>query len=204
MNGDALNGDTLIPGVVETGRLWSRSVQIAIRGCVVAAVSAGGAFVVWFAGFDWLWAFATVLAVGSVGAAFSTLKFEEEASWAPPGRETPRGVRLTIPMMEESLAACDRLARPAVTRPIRVLLTNEREDRLARGTMVRQMRALLVAELRASGVAPAHQTDEAVVALLGPDALAVLQPNDENPVTSAVITSCLDALDRLNTDTHSS
>ena len=179
--------------------------RIATRVAVVAALSAGGAIAVWFVGFDWLWAFATVLAVGSVGAVFSTLKFEDDASWHPPGRETPRGIRLSIPMMEESLAACDRLARPAITRPIRVLLTNEREDRLARGTIMRQMRALLLAELRAHGVDPAHQTDsEAVVALLGPDALAVLQPNDDTPVTSAMITSCLDAVERLATETSSS
>lgn len=190
--------------MVEVGKPWSRGLPIAIRVVGIAAAAACGAFVVWFAGFNWLWAIATVLAFGSVGVVLATLKFEEQARWDPPGRETPRGIRLAIPLMEESLAACDRLARPAITRPIRLLLTNERDDRLARGTMVRQMRALLVAELRASGVAPAHQTDEAVVALLGPDALAVLQPNDENPVTSAVITSCLDALDRLDTDTHSS
>ena len=107
-------------------------------------------------------------------------------------------------MMEESLAACDRLARPAITRPLRVLLTNEREDRLARGTLTRQMRALLLAELRAQGLAPTHQTDEAVVALLGPDALTVLQPNDNTPITSAAIARCLDAIERVNENTHSS
>lgn len=199
-----MTGDASSTRVVQTGRPWSRGAQIAIRVACVAALSAGGAITVWFVGFDWLWAFATVLAVVSVGVVFATVKFEEDAPWHPPGRETPRGIRLSIPMMEESLAACDRLARPAITRPIRVLLTNEREDRLARGTIVRQMRAILVAELRAHGVDPSRQTDEAVVALLGPDAIAVLQPNDDTPVTSAVITSCLDAVALLATETSSS
>ena len=163
----------------------------------VATAFALATFAVWFSGFSWLWGVATVLAVGSVGAVLATLKFEDLPTWDPPGRDTPRGIRLIVPMMEESLAACDRLARPAITRPIRVLLTNEREDRLARGTITRQMRALLVTELHARGIVPGQQTDEAVVGLLGPDALTVLQLNDDNPVTSVVIARCLDAVDRL-------
>lgn len=199
----------LIRGAAQKSRPWSRAVQsralrITIVVAGVAAASAGAVYGVWFAGLDWLWAVATVLAVGSVGLVFATLKFEDAASWDPPGRETPRGVRLAVPMMEESLAACDRLARPRITRPIRAVLSNEREDRMARGAIVRQMRALVLAELRAHGVAPADQTDEAVVALLGRDALTVLQPDDDNPVTSAVIASCLDAVDRLPTETSSS
>ena len=171
--------------------------RVAIRIAVVALASGGGAFAVWFVGFDPLWAAAMALAVGSVGAVFAVLKFEDSPPWDPPRRETPRGVRLAVPMMEESLAACDRLARPPITRPIRVLLTNEREDRLARGTIVRQMRALLLSELRAHG-APTNPSDAAVVALLGPDALTLLQPNDENPVTSAVIARCLDAVEQIH------
>ena len=195
----------LIPGAVEKSRPKSRAelsreVRVAISIALVTAAAASGAFLAWFVGLDWWWAVATVVAVGAVGMVFATLKFEEQTPWEPPGRETPRGVRLAIPMMEEALAACDRLARPPITRPIRVLLTNEREDRMARGTLVRQMRALLLAELRAHGVAPAHQTDDAIIALLGPAALTVLQPNDDNPVTSVAIASCLDAVERLNTD----
>lgn len=191
-------------GAIETGRASSRGVRIAIRVAGVAAASAVVAFGVWFVGFDPLWAVATVLAVGSVGLVFAEVKFEEQAGWDPAARETPRGVRLAVPTMEESLAACDRLARPPITRPLRVLLTNEREDRLARGALVRQMRALLLAELRAHGIAPSHQTDEAVIALLGPDALTVLQPTDNNPVKSAAITRCLDAVERLSTERRTS
>ena len=51
---------------------------------------------------------------------------------------------------------------------------------------------------------PAHQSDEAVVALLGRDALSVLQPTDSSPVTSATIANCLDAVDRLNSEIKSS
>lgn len=193
----------MIRGDVETARPWSRTQRIAIAIAGVAALSAGAACV-WFAGLDWPWAVATVLAFGSVSAVFATVRFDEAAAWDPPGRETPRGIRLAFPMMEESLAACDRLARPSITRPIRLLLTNERDDRLARGTMVRQMRALLLAELRAHGIAPAHQTDEAVVTLLGRDALTILDPDDDNPVTTAVIARCLDAVERRATETPTS
>lgn len=151
-----------------------------------------------------MWAVATVLAFGSVVAVLATLKFEEHPPWDLPGRETPRGIHLTFPMLEESLAACDRLARPPVMRRIRSMAVNERNDQLARATMVRQMRALFVAELRVRGVDPAHQPDEAVVALLGLDALTVLEPNDNNPVTTAAIASCLDAVERLGSETNSS
>jgi hypothetical protein len=183
-------------GVVE----WSnapRTARRAQRIAGVAAASVVAAFCVWFAGYDYVWSVATVLVFGSVGTALGMLKFDEQPSWDAPGRETPRGVGLTLPMMEESLAACDRLASPAFTRPIQTVLSNERDDRLARGAIVRQVRALLVAELRAHGVVAANSTDEKVIALLGQDALAVLQSNDDNPVTSAVISSCLDAVERL-------
>jgi hypothetical protein len=63
------------------------------------------------------------------------------------------------------------------------------------------MRALLVTELLARGLNAAAQTDEdAVVALLGPDVLTILQPHDANPVTTAAITRCLDAVERLGTE----
>lgn len=189
----------MVPSNTSPSRLRS-----AINFVAIAVASTAGAFGVWFVGFDPLWAIATVLAVVSVGLVFATLKFEDHAGWDRPARETRRGIRLAVPMIEESLSACDRLARPRFTRPISTLLTNEREDRLARGTIVRQMRALLVAELRVRGVDPTRHSDEAIVALLGPDALAVLQPHDNNPVTSAVIVSCLDAVDRLNIETQPS
>lgn len=191
-------------GVVETVRPWSRALRIAIRVALVAVASAAATFAVWFVGLDLLWAVATALALGSVGVVFAILRFEEQSSWDPHGRETPRGIRLRVPLMEESLAACDRLARPPVVRRIQNLLANERDDVLARATIVRQMRTLFVAELHVRGVAATHQQDEAVVALLGPDALTVLQPNDDNPVTSAVIANCLDAVERFETETHSS
>lgn len=185
--------------VVGQRRAASRTVLITLRIAGVAAASAFAAFCVWFAGYDYIWSVATVLLFGSVGVGLGVLKFEEQSSWDLPARETPRGVGLTLPMMEQSLAACDRLARPAFTRPIQIVLSNERDDRLARGTLVRQVRALLVAELRAHGISHASQSDEKVVALLGHDALAVLQSDDDNPVTSVVISRCLDAIERLAT-----
>lgn len=188
---------------VETGAPPFRALRLAITVATVAALSACAVVAVWFVGLDWWWAVATVVAFGLAGATFVGLKFEEQPSWDPPGRETPRGVRLAIPTMEESLAACDRLARPAMARRLRGVVIEERDDRLARGTLIRQVRALLMAELLAHGITPEHQTDEAVVALLGPDALTVLQPNDDTPVTTAVIMNCLDAVERLAPDPHS-
>ncbi|MGV3710592.1 MAG: hypothetical protein ACO1Q7_17305 [Gemmatimonas sp.] len=176
-----------------TGR--KRTNAITIVGVVPGAIF--GAFVVWFAGFDYWWSVAAVFALGSVGAFLAMLTFEEQGSWSQPTRNPPRGVGLTLPMMEESLAACDRLARPLYMRHVHAVLTNERDDRLARGTLLRKLRALLGAELRACGVTPAKQTDEAVIELLGVNALAVLQPSDDTPVTSAVIARCLDAVERL-------
>jgi hypothetical protein len=185
--------------VVQPRHASSRSIPTVLKIAGILAASAFAAFCVWFAGYDYVWSVATVIVFGSVGVALGMLKFEEQLPWDPHGRETPRGVGLALPMMEQSLAACDRLARPAFTRPIQTVLSNERDERLARGTIVRQVRAILVTELRARGVSPANQTDERVIALLGHDALAVLQANDDNPVTSAVISNCLDAVERLAT-----
>lgn len=177
-------------------RSWT--VRFVVAGVFMAAVVA--AVAVWFAGFDVFWAIATVLAVGAVGALLATLAFEDDAPWEPPRRETPRGVRLVMATMERSLAACDRLARPTVMRRVQSVLFSERDDRLARLTMLRRMRALLVTELRSRGLDPAKAIDEdAVVALLGPDALTILQPHDANPVTTAALTRCLDAVERLDT-----
>ncbi len=183
--------------------LRSWTVRFAIAGVLAAAVVA--AVAVWFAGFDIFWAIATVLAVGPVAALLASLAFEDDAPWDPPRRETPRGVRLVMATMERSLAACDRLARPMAVRRMQSVLFNERDDRLARLTMLRRMRTLLVTELQARGLNPAKATDEdAVVALLGPDALTILQPHDTNPVTTAAITRCLDAVERLGTDSPKS
>ena len=73
------------------------------------------------------------------------------------------------------------------------------DDRLARTTLVRRMRELLTAELHHRGLESANRSDDIIVALLGPDALTILQPNDSNPVTTAAIARCLDALERLAT-----
>lgn len=165
-------------------------------------VAFGAAVVVWFMGFDPLWAVATVLAVGLVGVALANLGLEEDAVWDTPGREARRGIRLTIPVIEAALAACDRLARPTSLRRVRAVIIAERDDRLARSALVRRMRALLVAELRARGINPANRfDDDAVVALLGPDAITILQPDDGTPVTTAAIARCLDRIERLGTDT---
>ncbi len=179
--------------------LRSWTVRFAIGGVLVAAVVA--AVAVWIAGFDVYWAMATVLAVGPVGAFLASLAFEDDAPWDPPRRETPRGVRLVMATMERSLAACDRLARPTFVRRMQAVLFSERDDRLARGTIIRRMRALLVTELQIRGLDPAKATDEdAVVALLGRDVLTILQPHDANPVTTDTITRCLDAVERLGTE----
>lgn len=175
----------------------ARAPRITIKLAIVAAVCAGAAFAVWFAGFDASWAIATVLALGAPVAVLATLRVVEHASWDPPAREAPRGIRLVIPTIEESLAACDRLAGSSVTRRIRALLSNERDDRLARATITRRLRALLTAELRVRGITTVHEPADAVAQLLGPDALTVLQPNDDDPVTTAAIASCLDAVERL-------
>lgn len=184
-------------GVVKMSRFRFRALRNAIGVAVAAVVSAAAAFVVWVAGLDAAWAAATVMALGPVGMVLATLRFEDDVAWEPPGPEPPRGIRLVVPILEASLAACDRLARPGVARRLRAQLIDEREDRMARAAIVRRLRALLVAELRVRGGAPAHQQDEALVALVGPDARPVLQPDDEHPVTSAAIARCLDALERL-------
>lgn len=166
-----------------------------------AAVAIGAAFGVWFAGLDPLWAVATVLVVGPVVVVLATVGTDDDAPWEPPARETPRGVRITVAILEESLLACDRLARPSTLRQLRALAIVERNDRLARLALVRRMRALLVTELHAHGLDATHRThDDAMIALLGPDAFTILQPNDDTPVTTAAIERCLDAVERLGTE----
>lgn len=181
------------------GRTWSPAVRKAIAVAVVAVMAFGAAFIVWFVGFDPLWAMAAVLAVGPVGALLATRNLEDDPPWDLPGREAPRSTRLTVTTIERSLAACDRLARPPAIRRLQTLLFAERDDRLARLTVLRQLRALLVAELRDRGLDPAVGSNEALALLLGPDALAILQPHDDHPISAAAIARCLDAVERLGT-----
>jgi hypothetical protein len=184
-------------GATRRPRFWA-VLGVAITTAVVAAVAAVG---VWYMGLDSLWAIAAVLAVGPVGAFLASLGFEDDAPWDPPRRETPRGVRLVMATMERSLAACDRLARPTVVRRLQSVLFNERDDRLARLTILRRLRALLVTALQVRGLDPTNRHDEdAIVALLGHDALTILQPHDANLVTTAAITRCLDAVEHLGTE----
>jgi hypothetical protein len=172
---------------------------------LAALIAIGAAVVVWFVGFDPFWAVATVMAMGVAAAAFGRFRFEEEAAWDRSQYEVPPGVRRDVATIARSLTACDRLARPSAVRWMRSLLIPEREDRLARSTAVRRMSALLNAELHDRGLDPADRSDdEAVVALFGPDAIAILHPNDGTPVTTAAVESCLDALDRIRTDSQES
>ncbi len=181
------------------GRAWSPAVRIAIGVAVGAVMAFGAAFIVWFVGFDALWAMAAVLAVGPVGALLATRRLEDDAPWDPPGRETPRSTRLTVTTIERSLAACDRFARPPAIRRLQALLFAERDDRLARLTVLRRVRASLVAELHDRGVDPGDGSDEAVALLLGPDARGILQPHVDHPITAAAVERCLDAVWRLGT-----
>jgi hypothetical protein len=65
------------------------------------------------------------------------------------------------------------------------------------------MHALLNAELHDRGLDPDDpRYDEAAVALLGPDAIAILYPSDRRPVTTAAIERCLDAVERLGTQSE--
>ena len=167
-----------------------------------ALIAMGGGVIVWFVGFDPLWAVASVIAVGAVGAAVATLRIDENAAWDDPGRGPPPGIRRDVATIAASLAACDRLARPKSVRWMRALLVSDREDRLARSTAMRRMRALLNAELNDRGLDPGDRSgDEAIIALLGPDAIAILHPSDGKPVTAAAIVRCLDAVERLGRET---
>lgn len=177
------------------GRASSPAVRIAIGVAVVAVMALGAAFINWFVGFDALWAMTVVLAVVPVGALIVTRKLEDHAPWDAPARETPRSTRLTVTMIEQSLAACDRLARPPAIRRLQALLFSERDDRLARLAVLRQLRTILMAELHD----PADRSDEAVALLFGPDAPGILQPHADHPITAAGVARCLDAVWRLGT-----
>lgn len=177
----------------------SRTARITVSIAVCTIIATCVAYVVWFMGLDPYWAAASVLAVGPVAAVLAGLGFEDEdAPWDPPARETPRGSRITVAIIEESLAACERLARPSALRRVRAFLTPERDDRLARTTVVRRMRALLLAELHNTKLDPLNDLHhEAIAARLGRDAITILQPTESNPVTTAAIARCLDVVEQL-------
>lgn len=177
----------------------SKSARIAIGICVGAVLFMGAAFVAWFVGLDILWSIAAALVMCAVGTVLAMLRFEEQTPWDAPARETPRGTRLTVAMLEASLAACDRLARPPLIRRARALVMSERDDRLAQSTVVRRMRDLLVMELHAHGVDPATCTNDAVVELLGPEALTLLRSTESHAVPTTAVSRCLDAIERLTT-----
>ncbi|MDF1503225.1 hypothetical protein [Roseisolibacter sp. H3M3-2] len=184
-----------------TRRTRPRALRVAIGVAVAALAAAAATFAVWAVGLDAAWAVTTVVALGAVGAVLATLHVEEDVAWEAPAHDPPRGIRIAVPVLEASFAACDRLARPGVLRGLRAPVIDEREDRLARAALVRQLRALLAAELRARGGAHdgarAARPDDALLALFGPDARPVLQPDDAHPLTSAAIARCLDAVERL-------
>jgi hypothetical protein len=138
-----------------------------------------------------------------VGAAFFLFRFEEVAVWGRSEREGSPGARHDVATIVRSLTACDSLARPGAARWIRSVLTPEREDRLARSIVLRRMGALLNAELQERGLNASDPSDDgAIVALFGADAIAILRPRDGTPVTMAGIESCLEALERVSTDTQ--
>lgn len=168
---------------------------------LIVLLAIGSAVVAWFVGFDPLWSVAIAIAIGTAGAAIVRFRLEDETAWGPPEYDARQGGRGDIVAIAQSLASCDRLARPRVVRWMRSLLISEREDRLARTIAVRRMRALLSAELQDRGIESTDQADdEAIVALLGSDANAILRPYDESPVTTSAIERCLDAIERLSTD----
>src|SRR5689334_9154598 len=105
----------------------ARAARLALRVTVGTLAAFGVGFGVWLAGFDELWAVAATLAVGAVGGAIATFAFDESARWEAPPRTTPRGTQLAVAMIEQSLAACDRLARPASVRWLVALLNPERD-----------------------------------------------------------------------------
>ena len=157
-----------------SGSLQSRLPRIA-AGVSVLAVAAAA---VWFMGFDLYWSVASALAFAPIVALLANVGLEDDAPWDPLWRESPRGIRLTIAAIEQSLEACDRLAKksPAAVRLVRALLHDERDDRLARTTVVRRVRALLIAT----------------------NAHTILRPDDDHPVTAADIAESLDVIERLS------
>jgi hypothetical protein len=111
---------------------------------VVAAVvgAAVASRFVWFLGFDPFWSVATVLVVGTVAIALRRIELVDEAAWAPPAPETPRGPPLMVATLARALAATERLAQPTLVRRLRALLVADRDDHRARAMVERRLRAL--------------------------------------------------------------
>jgi hypothetical protein len=173
--------------------------SLALRIAAGVSVLAVAVAAVWFLGFDLSWSVASVLAMVPVAALLATAGLEEDAPWDPPWREAPRGIRLTVAAIERSLDACDRLTGPSALRHVRALLHDERNDRLARTTVARRVRALLVAELSHRGLDVAKRPDDdAILALISANALTILRPSDDHPVTVAAIAESLDVIERLS------
>lgn len=164
-----------------------------LRVAIGAILFAGASVGVWFLGFDGFWAVATLLVITPVVAVLATLALEEEQKWEQPVRETPRGVRITLAILSDSLAACDRLARPALMRRIRALIVAERDDRLSRSMLMRRMRKLLVEELHRGLDSADH---DSIDTLRDRDVTAILEPDESNPASAATIERCLDAIER--------
>ena len=170
-------------------RLWAAAVALTM-------------LLVWFAGFDPLWAVASGIAVGTLGPVFATPAFEE-AAWDPLPDDIPRGFRGDIVGLSDSFAACDRLAQPTALRWGRSLLIPEGDDRISRSIAERRMRRLLIADMHDRGLDPTNlSNEEVIVGLFGADAFTILQPSEHKPVTSVAIARCLDALHQLRTDTR--
>jgi hypothetical protein len=161
-----------------------------------AATLCAVAFVVWMLGFDAWWAVAAAIVLCAVCAAVAAMGAPPYSAWAAAPARPPRGTRLAASRIEQALAACDRLSQTSPIRWLRALLVPERDDRQARLQLLRQVRALLVAELRDRGI-DATSSPDAVRQLLGADALAVLTPHDDTPISTATIDRCLDAIARI-------
>ena len=179
-----------------TGPEKPRGARLLIAVTATAVLTLGVLFV-WFLGFDPLWALASALAVGSVGAALSRVGLEDPVPWEPAPWEALRSTRLSVALIERSLAACDRLESPAFLRHVQRLAHAEREDRQSRLVVVRRMRALILAELRMRGFDGTISAKVHATTVLGADAAIILESHDGEEVSTGVITRCLDALERL-------
>lgn len=179
-----------------TGRERPRAARLLVTVTAAAALTLGTLFV-WFLGFDPLWALTGALAVGSVGAAISLVGLDDPVPWDAPSRKTPRSTRLSVALIERSLAACDRLESPVFLRHVQRLAHAEREDRQSRLVIVRRMRALIIAELRRRGLDATSSAPSHALSMLGSDAVTILESHDGDGVSTAVVTRCLDALERL-------
>lgn len=158
----------------------------------------GTGFVVWFVGFDPLWSVAIAAILLAVGSTVAGSSYDCESMWPNQAPKALRGTRLATATLEQSLLACDRLARPKAVRLVRALVINEREDQLARAQVVRQLRALLAADVRSHGFDPAQQFEQ-IAARFGPETASMLQLRNQDPVTTAAIERCLKAIEQAAT-----